>query len=92
MTMNLRSDTLYRVRVDVNGSDFTTSVLGQVVDTFTDATHPQGGIGFTGGRGETGRIRWVEVSHQYDTLGRLCAMLVPYGMAGATAPVKTVGQ
>jgi hypothetical protein len=92
MTMNLRSDTLYRVRVDVNGSDFTTSVLGQVVDTFTDATHPEGGIGFSGGRGETGRIRWVEVSHQYDTLGRLCAMLVPYGVASAAAPVKTVGQ
>ncbi|MBY0507780.1 MAG: hypothetical protein K2X03_27960 [Bryobacteraceae bacterium] len=84
LTMNLRTDTLYRVRVDVNPSDFTTSVLGQVVDTFSDTSHEQGGIGFQGGRGETSRIRWVEVSHQYDTLGRLCAMLVPYGMAGAT--------
>ena len=37
-------------------------------------------------------IRWVEVSHQYDTLGRLCAMLVPYGMGSATAAAKTVGQ
>ena len=91
LTMNLRTDTIYRVRVDVNGSDFTTSVLGQVVDTFTDASHPQGGIGFYGGRGETSRIRWVEVSHQYDTLGRLCAMLVPYGLAGASAPVKAAG-
>ncbi len=92
LTMNLRTDTIYRVRVDVNGSDFTTSVLGQVVDTFTDASHPQGGIGFYGGRGETSRIRWVEVSHQYDTLGRLCAMLVPYGLAGASAPVKADGS
>lgn len=92
MVMNLRSDTLYRIRVDVNGSDFTTSVLGQVVDTFTDETHSQGGIGFSGGRGEVGRIRWVEVSHQYDTLGRLCAMLVPYGVGGATAPAKSMGQ
>ena len=91
LTMNLRLDTIYRVRVDVNGSDFTTSVLGQVVDTFTDGSHPQGGIGFYGGHGETSRVRWVEVSHQYDTLGRLCAMLVPYGLAGASAPVKTDG-
>ena len=91
LTMNLRTDTIYRVRVDVNGSDFTTSVLGQVVDTFTDGSHPQGGIGFYGGRGETSRIRWVEVSHQYDTLGRLCAMLVPYELAGASAPVKADG-
>ena len=92
LTMNLRTDTIYRVRVDVNGSDFTTSVLGQVVDTFTDASHSQGGVGFYGGHGETSRIRWVEVSHQYDTLGRLCAMLVPYGLAGATVPVKTDGS
>ncbi len=91
LTMNLRTDTIYRVRVDVNGSDFTTSVLGQVVDTFTDGSHPQGGIGFYGGRGETSRIRWVEVSHQYDTLGRLCAMLVPYGLPGASVPVKADG-
>lgn len=96
LTMNLRADTLYRVRVDVNGSDFTTSVLGQVVDTFSDSAHTQGGIGFLGGSGETSRIRWVEVSHQYDTIGRLCAMLVPYGMpapgmassAAAAASVK----
>lgn len=90
MAMNLRPDTLYRVRVEVNGSDFTTSVLGQVVDTFTDGSHAQGGVGFYGGHGETSRIRWVEVSHQYDTIGRLCAMLVPYGMSAA--PVKPVTQ
>lgn len=90
MPMNLRSDTLYRVRVEVNGSDFTTSVLGQVVDTFNDSTHTQGGIGFLGGRGETGRVRWVEVSHQYDTLGRLCAMLVPYGLGGTTVQANTL--
>lgn len=89
----LRADTLYRVRVEVNGNDFTTSVLGQVVDTFTDPSHAQGGIGFYGGHGEMSRIRWVEVSHQYDTLGRLCAMLVPYGVsASSVAPPKAVGQ
>ena len=90
MPMNLRSDTLYRVRVEVNGSDFTTSVLGQVVDTFNDPTHTQGGIGFLGGRGETSRVRWVEVSHQYDTLGRLCAMLVPYGLGETTVQANTL--
>jgi hypothetical protein len=27
-------------------------------------------------------VRWLEVSHQYDTLGRLCAYLAPYGFEG----------
>jgi len=90
VTTTSRADTLYRVRVDVNGSDFTTSVLGQVVDTFSDSTHTQGGVGFQGGRGETSRIRWLEVSHQYDTIGRLCAMLVPYGFSGASMPMAAM--
>lgn len=80
---SLRQDTIYRVRVDVNGNDFTTSVLGQVVDTYSDTTHARGGIGFFTARGDESRLRWVELSHQYDTIGRLCALIVPYGLASA---------
>jgi len=73
----LRMETLYRVKIDVAGNDFTTSVLGKVVDTYTDSVHPQGGVGFFSARGEQSKIRWVELSHQYDTVGRLCAFLAP---------------
>ncbi|WP_031498483.1 hypothetical protein [Bryobacter aggregatus] len=79
-----RMDTIYRVRLDVNGSDFVTTVQGQVVDVFTDARLARGGIGFYADAGEDARLRWVEVSHQYDFLGRLCAFLVPYNISNST--------
>ena len=77
-----RPDMLYRVQVDVHGSDFTIMTQGQVVDFWSDSRLPRGGVGFFCGRGERARLRWVEVSHQYDTLGRLCAYLAPYGIEG----------
>jgi hypothetical protein len=77
-----RPDTLYRMVVDARGGDFTIMVQGQVVDFWSDHRLPKGGIGFFCGRGEKARIRWVEVSHQYDALGRLCAYLAPYGFDG----------
>jgi len=75
-----RADTLYRMLVDVRGGDFTIMVQGQVVDFWSDSRLRQGGIGFFCNRGERARLRWVEVSHQYDALGRLCAYLAPYGI------------
>ncbi len=39
-----------------------------------------GGIGFFSARGEESRVRWVQVTHQYDMLGRLCAYLAPYNI------------
>jgi hypothetical protein len=78
----VRPDTLYRMVVDVRGSDFTILAQGQVVDFWTDNRLAHGGVGFFCGRGEKARVRWVEVSHQYDALGRLCAYLAPYGFDG----------
>jgi hypothetical protein len=78
LPMQTRLDTIYRVRVDVRGNDFVTTVQGQVVDVFSDNRLPRGGVGFFSEPGEDARLRWVEVSHQYDMLGRLCAYLVPY--------------
>jgi hypothetical protein len=49
-----------------------------MVDTWTDARLPKGGIGFFTARGEESRVRWVALTHQYDMLGRLCAYLAPY--------------
>jgi hypothetical protein len=77
-----RPDTLYRMVVDVRGSDFTIMAQGQLIDFWTDNRLPRGGVGFFCSRGEKARVRWVEVSHQYDALGRLCAYLAPYGFEG----------
>jgi hypothetical protein len=68
--------------VDVRGSDFTIMAQGQLVDFWTDSRLTRGGVGFFCSRGEKARVRWVEVSHQYDALGRLCAYLAPYGFEG----------
>ncbi len=83
LPLSIRNDSLFRIRVDVRGENFTTSIHGQVVDFWTDRRLSWGGIGFFSGKGEQSRIRWVEVSHQYDMLGRLCAWMAPIGMAPA---------
>lgn len=79
----IRSDSLLRIRMEVRGETFTTSIHGQVADFWTDRRLSRGGIGFFSGKGEQSRIRWVEVSHQYDILGRLCAWMAPNAMAAA---------
>lgn len=83
LPMQTRQDTIYRVRVDVRGSDFVTTVQGQIVDVFSDDRLARGGVGFFSEPGEDARLRWVEVSHQYDMLGRLCAYLVPYNVSNS---------
>jgi hypothetical protein len=76
--MDARADMLYRVRLDVHDDTFALAVQGQTVDNWTDTRLSHGGIGFFTARGEKSRIRWVQLTHQYDMLGRLCAYLAPY--------------
>ena len=78
LPLTVSRDTLYRVQTDVRGADFSVSVLGQMVASWTDDRLMSGGVGFFSDRGERARLRWVQVSHQYDALGRLCAFLAPY--------------
>lgn len=85
LPISIRPDTVYRVRMDVRGRQFTTYVQGQVVDNFDDDRLPEGGVGFWSPRGDRSLLRWVEVMHQYDYLGRLCALLAPY-------PLQAGGQ
>ncbi len=82
LPLTVRKDMMYRVMLNVQGNDFTIMAQGQVVDFWSDSRLKSGGVGFFCGRGEKARVRWVEVSHQYDTLGRLCAYLAPYGIEG----------
>jgi hypothetical protein len=78
----LRADMMNRFHVEVHGDDFTIMSQGEVLDFFSDSRLKSGGVGFFCARGEKARLRWVEVSHQYDTLGKLCAYLAPISLAG----------
>jgi len=88
LPMTVRTDMLYRIQVIVRGGDFTVLTQGQVVDFWSDNRLRHGGVGFFCNRGEHARLSWVEVSHQYDALGRLCAYLAPYGFEGRNGNIN----
>lgn len=71
--VNVRPDTLYRVRVRVKGDQFLTSVDGQVVDMWRDRRLKKGGIGFFAEKGESASVRWVSLSEPEGFLSRLFA-------------------
>lgn len=73
-------DTLFRIRMDIQGPHFSVQVQGTVVDYWKDSRLKSGGVGFFASRGEESRVRWVQVTHQDDMLGKLCAFLSPYAM------------
>ena len=75
-----RPDMLYRVSLDVHDDTYLLALQGKIVDTWTEPRLARGGIGFFSARGEESRLRWVQVTHQYDMLGRLCAYLAPYNI------------
>jgi hypothetical protein len=82
--IDARNDMLYRVRLDVHGDEFSLYVQGQLIDAWSEPRLPRGGIGFFSAHGEESRVRWVQVTHQYDMLGRLCAYLAPYNIPSTT--------
>jgi hypothetical protein len=63
------------VLVNVRGDSFSTSVNGQMVDTWTDSRLKMGGIGFFADRGEVASLRWVTVSERNNFLGRILSYL-----------------
>lgn len=83
--LNIMADdrTPYRVAVDVRGDRITTSVEGQEIDSFEDATLTHGGIGFFADAGERARLYWIKVSKNEDWLGRVCAFLSGSNSASA---------
>lgn len=66
---------LYRVRQEVQGTQFTTYLDGRLIDTWNDGTFERGGAGFFADPAELAYVRWVEVTHQDDSVGRICSYL-----------------
>jgi hypothetical protein len=66
---------MLRVRQEIRDTQFTTYLDGRLVDTWSDATLTRGGIGFFADPGESAYIRWVDVAHNDDALGRICSYI-----------------
>lgn len=77
VALNSRTDSLYRVSMEMQGDHFALTIQGQVIDSWTEKRLKRGGVGFFTNRGEQSRIGWVQITHQYDALGRLFAYLAP---------------
>lgn len=88
LEMTVRKDMLYHIEVLARGGDFTIMAQGQEIDFWSDNRLRHGGVGFFCNHGERARLRWVEVSHQYDALGRLCAYLAPYSIEGRNGSIN----
>jgi hypothetical protein len=80
LPFRLRNQKMYRIRVDVKDNTITTYVEDQLVDFHEDDRLTSGGVGFFRSSGERSRLRWISVTHQYDMLGRLCALIAPYNL------------
>jgi hypothetical protein len=83
LPLTIRPDSLFRARILADGDEFTLMVQDQIVDFWSDARFRTGGVGFFCLRGDDARLRWVEITHHDDTLGRLCALIAPYGVGAA---------
>ncbi len=86
LQMMLHNNRPYRVQVDVKGNQFSTSVEGQLVDTWSDDKLRAGAVGFFAENGEKARLYWMRLSKNTDFLGRLCAILAPGGLPGVWMP------
>lgn len=69
------SDTLFHIHLAVRGEAFSLYVQGQLVADWTDPRLASGGVGLFCAPGEQARVAWIRVTHNADSLGRVCAFL-----------------
>jgi hypothetical protein len=56
-----RPDTIYRVRLDVRGDEFTTYINGELIDAFQDQRIKKGGVGLAKDKDELSQVRKFQV-------------------------------
>ncbi len=61
----------------MEGDHHSLVIQGQMIDTWNEPRLKRGGVGFFTNQGEKSRIGWVQITHQYDMLGRMFAYLAP---------------
>ncbi len=77
MPMRAQADTVYRVRLDVQGDQFALLVQDQPVDSWSEPRLGHGAIGFFSDKDAGSRIARLQLRGRYDLLGRICAFLIP---------------
>jgi len=68
-------DTLSRVHLQVHEDAFSLYIQGELVDFWSDKQLPTGGVGLFCSPGERARVAWIRVSHNTDSMGRMCSLL-----------------
>jgi hypothetical protein len=63
IALAVQQDTVFDVRVDVRGPQFTTYLQGQQVDSWTDDQLKTGGAGFLNEREERGKVKSVAIRY-----------------------------
>jgi len=86
--ISARPDTVYRVRLDVEGDHYALSVQDKPVDSWSEPGLQRGGIGFFSDSDASSRVAAVQVKEHYDLFGRLCAFLAPPAVASDRASVR----
>ena len=66
---------MYRVHLEVRGDAFSLYVQGNLMDYWSDSRLATGGVGLFCSKGEHARVAWVRVSHNTDSMGRMCSLL-----------------
>lgn len=74
-SQHFQPDTLYRVHLEVRGDAFALYLQGNLMDYWSDSRLPAGGVGLFCAPGEHARVAWVRVSHNTDSVGRMCSLL-----------------
>jgi hypothetical protein len=75
LPLTVRSDTVYAVRVKVNGPDMIIEINGRIVDAWTDDRLSSGGVAFFAAEDESAVLRSVSVRQRDTFVGRLLAHL-----------------
>jgi hypothetical protein len=74
ISLTVRGQSMFEVKVEAAGPDIVVKIEDKIVDAWTDVRIVSGGVGFFSAKGESSRITWVDVEHQYDLIGRFCAL------------------
>lgn len=69
------SDTLFHIHLAVRGDVFSLYLQGKLVADWTDSRLAAGGVGLFCSTGEQARVAWIRVTHNANSLGRVCAFL-----------------
>jgi len=86
----IHNDTLYNVEVSVHGSQFTTSVNGQIVDTWQDGRLKRGGVAFFSEAGEDARVYKLSLTDSDTFVGTLVEFLSFAMPQDAGVPMRTL--